>query len=133
MSSAVPNVPATLTLLESGFTLRPGTEHEFMNMSEKITGVAVEQPGFLSVGGGPIAESSWLYFTVKFETPADMDAWHHDERHQPVQKLAKARWFGRMYLRKWRVRPPAKSWVTASSAKPSSRPPRRSMTPSSPG
>jgi heme-degrading monooxygenase HmoA len=103
MSSTVPNVLPTLTLLESGFTLRPGTEHEFMNMSEKITGVAIEQPGFLSVGGGPIAESSWLYFTVKFETPADMDAWHHHERHQPVQELAKAKWFGRMYLRKWRV------------------------------
>lgn len=39
-----------------------------MHMSEKITGVTVEQPGFLSVGGGPIVESSWLYFTVKFET-----------------------------------------------------------------
>jgi heme-degrading monooxygenase HmoA len=103
MTSTVPNVPPTLTLLESGFTLRPGTEHEFMNMSEKVTGVAMGQPGFVSVGGGPIVESSWLYFTVKFNTPADMDAWHHHERHTPVQKLAKTKWFGRMYLRKWRV------------------------------
>jgi len=103
MSSTVPNVPPTLTLLESGFTLRPGAEDEFMNMQEKVLGVAVEQPGFLSVGGGQIVESSWLYFTVKFATPADMDGWYHHKGHRPVQKLAKARWFGRMYLRKWRV------------------------------
>ena len=97
------NIPQTLTVMEAGFKLGRGHDDEFWNMNIKSIGIAAQQPGFVSVVGGPIAKSSWLYFGVAFETPKAMDDWHHHEKHTPVQRLAKTRWFSAYYIRKWRL------------------------------
>ena len=95
-------IPQTLTVMEAGFKLGRGHEDEFWNMNIKTIGIAAQRPGFVSVVGGPIADSSWLYFGVTFDTPQAMDDWHHHEKHLPVQRLAKTRWFSAYYIRKWR-------------------------------
>jgi heme-degrading monooxygenase HmoA len=97
------NTPQTLTVMEAGFKLGRGHDDEFWNMNIKTIGIAAQEPGFVSVVGGPIADSSWLYFGVTFDTPQAMDAWHHHEKHLPVQRLAKTRWFSAYYIRKWRL------------------------------
>jgi heme-degrading monooxygenase HmoA len=65
--------------------------------------IAVKLPGYVTFTAGPIAGSSWVYFSVKFETPKGMDDWFHHTRHKPAQDLAKTRWFSTYYIRKWRL------------------------------
>lgn len=97
------SIPQTLTTMEACFTVEPGAEDEFWRAQERMGPVAAAQPGFLAVIGGPIYNSSWLYFCGKFETPELMDEWHHSRRHRPVQDMAYKKWFGAYYIRKWRV------------------------------
>jgi len=70
-------IPQTLTTMEAGFTLVPGTEDEFWAEQERIGPVVASQPGFAAVIGGPIHNSEWLYFCGKFDTPSLMDQWYH--------------------------------------------------------
>jgi heme-degrading monooxygenase HmoA len=92
----------SLTLLEAGFKILPGKEAGFFEIQQRMVPVAASQPGFLAVYGGPIVQSSWLYFGVRFETQADMEAWHLRPQHQAMQKQAYAKWWSAVYLRKWR-------------------------------
>jgi hypothetical protein len=96
-------VPQTLTVMEAGFTLRPGVGDEFWPINNASVQIAATQPGFLAVCGGPIAGSSWLYFSGTWETPELMDRWYWHAPHKPLQDLALSRWFDRMYIRKWRL------------------------------
>jgi hypothetical protein len=95
-------IPQTLTTMEAGFTLVPGTEDEFWGEQARIGPVVAGKPGFAAVIGGPIYNSGWLYFSGRFDTPAHMDQWHHDPDHSPVQQGARSTWFGAYYIRKWR-------------------------------
>lgn len=95
-------IPQTLTTMEAGFTLMPGADDEFWAEQERIGPIVASKPGYVGAIGGPIHNSGWLYFCGKFDTPADMDRWHHDSDHQPVQHGAHAKWFGAYYIRKWR-------------------------------
>jgi Antibiotic biosynthesis monooxygenase len=96
-------VPQTRTVMEAGFTLREGTEAEFWRANNGAIPTAAAQPGFVAVVGGPIANSSWLYFSGTWETPDTMDQWYWSPRHKPVQDRAFSRWFASMYIRKWRL------------------------------
>jgi hypothetical protein len=100
---ADPAVPQTLTVMEAGFTLRRGIEEEFWRANNGSIPTAAAQPGFVAVIGGPIVDSSWLYFSGMWETPETMDQWYWSARHKPVQDRAFARWFAKMYIRKWRL------------------------------
>ncbi|MDT7587310.1 MAG: hypothetical protein QOE32_4860 [Pseudonocardiales bacterium] len=84
-------------------TLASGTEDEFWKVQERMGPVAASQPGFQAVIGGPIANSSWMYFCGKFATPEDMDEWYRSRRHQPVMRKAHTTWFDAFYIRKWRL------------------------------
>jgi heme-degrading monooxygenase HmoA len=89
--------------MEAGFKLRPGIEDDFWRAQGRITPIVMEQPGFVATYGGPIARSSWLYFSGRFETPDHMDAWYHERSHKPVQRQAHTKWFSTFYIRKWRL------------------------------
>jgi heme-degrading monooxygenase HmoA len=93
----------SLTLLEAGFKILPGKERDFFALQQKMVPVASKQPGFLAVYGGLIRASNWLYFGVRFETQAEMEAWHFHPQHQAMQKQAYAKWWSAVYLRKWRL------------------------------
>src|ERR1700682_4697432 len=41
----------------------------------------------------------WLYFGVRFETQAEMEAWHFHPQHQAMQKQAYARCWSAVHLR----------------------------------
>ena len=84
-------------------TLAAGTEDEFWRVQERMGPVVAAQPGFQAVIGGPIANSSWMYFCGKFATPDDMDKWYRSRRHQPVMRKAHTTWFDSFYIRKWRL------------------------------
>lgn len=96
-------IPQTLTVMEASFTLNPGVEEEFWPAQERFGPIAAASPGFRAVIGGPIANSPWLYFSGKWETPAAMDAWYHAREHIGVQQKAHQTWFKSVYLRKWRL------------------------------
>lgn len=89
--------------MEACFTISPGTEEEFWQAQERMGPVAASQPGFQGVIGGPIANSAWLYFCGKFESPDLMDQWQHSKQHRPVQDMAHKKWFDAYYIRKWRL------------------------------
>jgi heme-degrading monooxygenase HmoA len=89
--------------MEACMTLASGTEDEFWKIQERMGPVAASQPGFQAVIGGPIANSSWMYFCGKFATPEDMDEWYRSRRHQPVMRKAHTTWFDAFYIRKWRL------------------------------
>lgn len=100
---------STLTVMEAGFKIIPGKETDFLSMQAKMVPVGASQPGFVSVYGGPILDSSWLYFGVRFESAAQMDAWFHTQQHQAVQKMAYAKWWTAVYIRKWRSPAPGET------------------------
>ena len=72
-----------------------------MTVHAKMLPVAMEQPGFVSVYGGPILKSTWLYFGARFSSRAQMNAWYHHRGHQGVIKMAYAKWWSAVYIRKW--------------------------------
>jgi heme-degrading monooxygenase HmoA len=88
-------------VLEAGFKMIPGKEEGFMAIQAKMVPVAMQQDGFGAVYGGPILDSTWVYFGVRFDTEEQMDAWHRHPQHQAVQKSAYANWWTDVYLRKW--------------------------------
>jgi hypothetical protein len=96
-------IPQTRTVMEAGFTLRPGIEEKFWRANDAAVPTAAAQPGFVAVAGGPIANSSWLYFSGTWTTPATMDQWYWSSRHKPMQDAAFSIWFAKMYIRKWRL------------------------------
>lgn len=96
-------IPQTLTVMEACFTLNPGVEEDFWRAQDRFGPIAAAAPGFRAVIGGPIANSPWLYFSGKWETPALMDEWYHSSAHTAVQSKAHETWFKSVYLRKWRL------------------------------
>jgi heme-degrading monooxygenase HmoA len=90
----------SMIVMEAGFKIRPGQEEVFLSARDKMMPMALAQPGFVSVYGGPIANSSWLYFGVRFETPELMDAWYNVPQHQTIQGASK-KWWTAVYIRKW--------------------------------
>jgi hypothetical protein len=96
-------IPQTLTVMEACFRLAPGVDDEFWKAQERFGPIALSAPGFLGVIGGPIANSSWLYFGGIFETPDHMDQWYHNKHHGAVQMAAHDTWFSSVYIRKWRL------------------------------
>lgn len=96
------NSPAdSQILMEAGFKIIPGKEAEFLEVQNKMAPVGMSQPGFVSVYGGPIADSQWLYFGVRFASAQQMEAWHQHRGHRAVQRSAYEKWWTAMYLRKW--------------------------------
>lgn len=89
------------TLMEAGFRIIPGKEGEFFERQGATVPIAMEQPGFVSVYGGPIHASTWLYFGVRFSSAADMEAWQHHAHHREVQRMAYENWWTAVYIRKW--------------------------------
>lgn len=89
------------TLMEAGFRIIPGKESEFFARQGATVPVAMQQPGFVSVYGGPIHASNWLYFGVRFASADDMEAWQHHEHHREVQRMAYEKWWTAVYIRKW--------------------------------
>jgi heme-degrading monooxygenase HmoA len=98
-----------LTVLEAGFKIIPGKEADFFAVQGRMVPVGASQPGFISVQGGLIADSTWLYFGVRFESKTQMDAWHRHSGHQAVQKMAYAKFWTAVYLRKWRIALPGEA------------------------
>ena len=96
-------IPQTRTVMEAGFTLREGIDEQFWRANNAAIPTAASQPGFVRVTGGPIANSSWLYFSGTWETPDTMDQWYWSRRHKPMQDAAFSKWFAKMYIRKWRL------------------------------
>src|SRR5258708_23164752 len=92
----------SLTLLEAGFKILPGKEQDFFALQQKMVPVGSKQPGFLAVYGGPIHASNWLYFGVRFQTQAEMEAWHFHPQHQAMQKQRYAQRWSPGYPPKWR-------------------------------
>lgn len=91
----------TFTVMEAGFKILPGKEVDFFALQNRMVPIAMSQPGFVSVYGGPILDSEWLYFGVRFESAEQMDAWHRTPAHTAVQKAAYAKWWTSVYIRKW--------------------------------
>jgi heme-degrading monooxygenase HmoA len=98
-----------VTVLEAGFKMVPGKEADFLAFQGKMVPVAMEQDGFGAVYGGPILDSTWVYFGVRFDSAEQMDAWHHHPQHQAAQKSAYARWWTSVYIRKWRSPTPGEA------------------------
>jgi len=90
------------TVMEAGFRIIPGKEQEFFARQGATVPVAMSQPGFVAVYGGPILDSTWLYFGVRFDAADAMDAWQHHAHHREVQKMAYEKWWTAVYIRKWR-------------------------------
>jgi heme-degrading monooxygenase HmoA len=88
--------------MEAGFKIRPGQGKQFWPAQWNMEPTGVAQPGFVSRYSGPIVNSSWRYYGVRFETPEFMDAWHKDPRHRAVQQAAREKWWTAFYIRKWR-------------------------------
>jgi heme-degrading monooxygenase HmoA len=88
-------------LMEAGFKIIPGKEAEFIEVQNRMVPIGMEQPGFVAVYGGEIAESSWLYFSVRFADPQTMSAWHEHRGHKAMQRGAYDKWWTAMYIRKW--------------------------------
>jgi heme-degrading monooxygenase HmoA len=101
--SAPTAIPQTLTTMEACMRLHPGIEDEFWRAQERMGPVVAAQPGFRAVIGGPIANSTWMYFCGKFETPEAMNDWYDSRRHKPVMDKAHTTWFDAFYIRKWRL------------------------------
>jgi heme-degrading monooxygenase HmoA len=103
--SSQDRIPQTLTTMEAAFTLHEGKElqEEFWRHQERMGPIAAASPGFVSVIGGPIHRSHWLYFAGKWETPKFMDKWQSEPKHKPMQEAAHSRWFASVYIRKWRL------------------------------
>jgi heme-degrading monooxygenase HmoA len=89
------------TVLEAGFKMIPGKETDFLAFQNKMVTVAMQQEGFGAVYGGPILDSTWVYFGVRFDSEEQMDAWHRHPQHQAAQKSAYAKWWTDVYIRKW--------------------------------
>ncbi|HZE67554.1 MAG TPA: hypothetical protein VE081_13025 [Sporichthyaceae bacterium] len=96
------STPQTLCTMEAAMKLSPGPEADFWAAQERIGPIVAAAPGFLGVIGGEIADSTWMYFSGKFETPEHMNRWYHDEKHKPVMAAAHTMWFDAVYIRKWR-------------------------------
>ena len=88
-------------VLEGGYKITPGMEEDFPAFFAKIAPVAVQQDGFDAIYGGPVLNSTWRHFGVRFDSEEQMNAWHHHPQHQAVQKAAYAKWWKDLYLRKW--------------------------------
>jgi hypothetical protein len=97
-------LPQTPTTMEACMRLSedPKQQEVFWKAQERMGPVVAAQDGFRAVIGGPIARSTWMYFSGKFATPADMDGWHKSKLHQPVIDKAYSDWFDAFYIRKWR-------------------------------
>ncbi len=93
--------PSPFTVMEAGFRIIPGKEAEFFARQGATVPVAMGQRGFVSVYGGPIHASGWLYFGVRFSNAADMETWQHHELHREVQRMAYENWWTAVYIRKW--------------------------------
>jgi heme-degrading monooxygenase HmoA len=97
------STPQTLCTMEAAMKLSPGPEADFWAAQERIGPIVAAAPGFVGVIGGEITDSTWMYFSGKFETPDHMDQWYHDEQHKPVMAAAHSLWFDAVYIRKWRA------------------------------
>jgi antibiotic biosynthesis monooxygenase (ABM) superfamily enzyme len=89
--------------MEACMVLASGTEAEFWQAQERMGPIVASQPGFRAVIGGPIANSRWMYFCGKFDTPDLMNQWYDSRRHKPVMDKAHETWFDAFYIRKWRL------------------------------
>ena len=95
-------IPQTLCTMEAAMKLSSGPEADFWAAQERIGPIVAAQPGFVSVIGGLIADSTWMYFSGKFETADHMDQWYKNPDHRPVMDAAHTTWFDAVYIRKWR-------------------------------
>jgi len=102
-SSSAAGVDTALMVMEAGFKIIAGKETEFLAMQAKMVPLGASQPGFVAVYGGPILDSDWLYFGVRFASESDMELWQQHPQHQQVQKLAYEQWWTAVYIRKWRT------------------------------
>ena len=105
--SGIPVMTATkakgpLAVLESGFKIIPGKESDFLAYQATVVPLAMEQDGFRTTYGGPVWDSTWVYFGAHFDTEEQMNAWHGEARHRVIQKSAPS-WWTALYLRKWRA------------------------------
>jgi heme-degrading monooxygenase HmoA len=89
--------------MEACMKLASGPEAVFWKAQDRMGPVAASQPGFRAVIGGPIANSSWMYFCGKFESPDAMNQWYDSRQHKPVMDKAYESWFDAFYIRKWRL------------------------------
>src|SRR5258708_28887590 len=91
--------------MNGALTISEGQEiqKEFRRHQVRLGPINAGCPGFVSVSGGPIHRSRWLYFSGKWETPKLMDKWQSEPKHKPMQEAAHSRWFASVYLRKWRL------------------------------
>jgi heme-degrading monooxygenase HmoA len=96
----------SMIVMEAGFKIRSGQEEAFLTARDKMMPMAMAQPGFVSVYGGQIAKSDWLYFGVRFDAPETMDAWYNVPQHQAIQGASR-KWWTAVYIRKWLAPPPA--------------------------
>jgi heme-degrading monooxygenase HmoA len=94
-----------LTVLESGFRIIPGKETDFLAFQATVIPLAAAQDGFRSVYGGPILDSTWVYFGARFDSEEQMNTWHANRQHRVIQKSA-PNWWASLYLRKWRASTP---------------------------
>ena len=102
------NATDHLAVLESGFKIIPGKETDFLAYQAEVVPLAMEQDGFRSVYSGPVWDSTWVYFGVRFASEQQMNAWHGEPQHRVIQKSA-PNWWTALYLRKWR--PPMRGEV----------------------
>ncbi|WP_263368822.1 antibiotic biosynthesis monooxygenase family protein [Edaphobacter bradus] len=88
-------------VVEGGYKITPGRETDFLAFYEKFAPVAIQQYGFGAVYGGPVLNSTWLHFGVRFDSEEQMNAWYHHPQHRAVQKAAYEKWWTDLYIRKW--------------------------------
>lgn len=91
-----------MVVMEAGFKICSGQEEPFFSARDRMMPLAMSQPGFTSVYGGLILNSSWLYFGVRFDTPELMDTWYNVPQHRTIQ-TASRKWWTAVYIRKWRA------------------------------
>ncbi|MGQ7932362.1 hypothetical protein [Paraburkholderia sp. D1E] len=96
-------------VLEAGFKIIPGKEADFLDFQDKMVTVAMKQGGFGAVYGGPILDSTWVYFGVRFDSEEQMNAWYMHPQHQAAHKSAYAKWWTGVYIRKWRTPTPGET------------------------
>jgi hypothetical protein len=94
-----------LAVLESGFKIITGKETDFLAYQATVVPAAMERDAFRAVYGGPVRDSTWVYFGARFGSEEPMNAWHDEPRHWVIQKSA-PNWWTALYLRKLRASMP---------------------------
>ena len=97
------DLPTTLHIAEGGFRPRPELLEAYGKRHQEFMPHAIEQGGFRETYGGPIGDTPWWVFFVKFDTLEAMENWQHDREHVKVQDEARDKWWTAYYLRKGRL------------------------------